>query len=98
MFKRLALLVVALTVTGCTLFKEETQQVQVWCSSLSASITTLADHKHKLTSIQIDTINDMLIAVYPICGTGEEPVYNDINRATLTEAKKQIEKLLEKVN
>lgn len=96
MKKLIAFFVLAL-VSACTLLPTQTQQVQAACASITASVKTLTIYKDKLTADQATQVANSLDAIYPVCGQGPEPGYDDVKLAALTAVSVELTKLIAEV-
>jgi hypothetical protein len=80
--------------SACTLLDMPTKQIQVACATVTASVKTLAEYKHKLTEKQIGTVNDLLLDVYPICGTGDRPEIDAVTVLVIEKAQDKFDAIV----
>lgn len=86
-----------LTLAGCSVLSTQEQQVQAACASITASVQTLTVYKDKLSASQVETVNQVLEAAYPICGQGEAPKYNDVAQAVLIPLREKLTAIITEV-
>lgn len=92
--KKFFLAVVLTLVSACSTLTTPTQQVQAACASITASVQTLTLYKDKLTADQVQTIENSLDAIYPVCGTGVAPTYDSVKLVALLALEAELSKII----